>query len=126
MLKVFKKKKKANIVDFKLNHPYEKRVAESDRIICKYPERVPIICQRINNEVPEIDRSKYLCPRDLSMANFMLVIRKRLQLSPEKALYLFVANKIVPCTQLLGTVYEQKKDEDGFLYINYAGESTFG
>ena len=126
MLKVFKKKKKANIVDFKLNHPYEKRVAESDRIICKYPERVPIICQRINNEVPEIDRSKYLCPRDLSMANFMLVIRKRLQLSPEKGLYLFVANKIVPCTQLLGTVYEQKKDEDGFLYINYAGESTFG
>ena len=35
-------------------------------------------------------------------------------------------NKIVPCSQLLGTVYERKKDDDGFLYINYAGESTFG
>ena len=126
MLKVFKKKKKDKISDFKSTNSYEKRVAESDRIICKYPERVPIICQRINNEVPEIDRSKYLCPRDLSMANFMLVIRKRLHLSPEKALYLFVRNKIVPCSQLLGTVYEEKKDEDGFLYINYAGESTFG
>ena len=126
MLSILKKKKKEKIADFKLNQSYEKRVAESDRIICKYPERVPIICQRINNEVPEIDRNKYLRPRDLSMANFMLVIRKRLQLSPEKALYLFVRNKIVPCSQLLGTVYEEKKDEDGFLYINYAGESTFG
>lgn len=125
MFKVFKKKKD-NIPDFKIKHPYEKRVAESDRIICKYPERVPIICQRINNEVPEIDRSKYLCPRNLSIANFMLVIRKRLKLSPEKGLYLFITNKIVPCSQLLGTVYEEKKDEDGFLYINYAGESTFG
>jgi len=79
MLSILKKKKKEKIADFKLNQSYEKRVAESDRIICKYPERVPIICQRINNEVPEIDRSKYLCPRDLSMTNFMLVIRKRLQ-----------------------------------------------
>jgi len=126
MLNIFKKKKKDKIANFKLNKPYEKRVAESDRIICKYPERVPIICQRINNNVPEIDRSKYLCPRDLSIANFMLLIRKRLQLSPEKALYLFIDNKIVPCSQLLGTVYERKKDDDGFLYINYAGESTFG
>ena len=87
---------------------------------------MPIICQRINNEVPQIDRTKYLCPRDLSMANFMLVIRKRLHLSPEKALYLFVGKKIVPCSQLLGTVYEEEKDNDGFLYINYAGETTFG
>lgn len=112
--------------DFKSKHSYEKRVEESDRIICKYPNRVPIICERINNEVPDIDRNKYLCPRDLSLANFMFVIRKRLKLPPEKALYLFINKKIVPCSQLLGAVYEEKKNADGFLYINYAGESTFG
>ena len=107
MLKIFKKKKKDKITDFKLNHPYEKRFAESNRIICKYPERVPIICQRINNEVPEIDRRKYLCPRELSIANFMLVIRKRLKLSPEKAL-LRSQNRLKPETWSLGNHWLMK------------------
>ena len=56
----------------------------------------------------------------------MYVIRKRMNLSPEKSLYLFVNNKMVPCSKLLGTIYEEEKDEDGFLYVNYGGESTFG
>ena len=56
----------------------------------------------------------------------MYVIRKRMNLSPEKSLYLFVNNKMVPCSKLLGTIYEEEKDEDGFVYIRYGGESTFG
>jgi len=27
---------------------------------------------------------------------------------------------------LMSTVYEEQKDEDGFLYVNYSGETTFG
>ena len=27
---------------------------------------------------------------------------------------------------LMSTVYEEQKDEDGFLYVQYSGESTFG
>jgi hypothetical protein len=26
----------------------------------------------------------------------------------------------------MSTVYEEQKDEDGFLYVQYSGESTFG
>jgi GABA(A) receptor-associated protein len=26
----------------------------------------------------------------------------------------------------MATVYEEHKDEDGFLYITYSGENTFG
>lgn len=26
----------------------------------------------------------------------------------------------------MSTIYEEKKDEDGFLYITYSGENTFG
>ena len=37
----------------------------------------------------KLDRKKYLCPRDLSLGNFMYVIRKRMHIEPEKSLYLF-------------------------------------
>jgi GABA(A) receptor-associated protein len=26
----------------------------------------------------------------------------------------------------MSTIYEEQKDEDGFLYVQYSGESTFG
>lgn len=120
------KNKKIDKSEFMNRHPFEKRLEESKRILDKYPNRIPVICERISNNIPQVSRKKYLCPDDLSLANFMYVIRKRMNLSSEKALYLFINNKLVPCSQLLGSIYEAEKNEDGFLYINYAGESTFG
>ena len=111
---------------FKENHPFLKRKEESDRILAKYPDRVPVICERITKRINQLDRKKYLCPGDLSLANFMYVIRKRMKLSPEKAIYLFVNGKMCPTSALLSQIYHENKDEDGFLYIKYDGESTFG
>ena len=111
---------------FKTRHTFEKRQNESQRIIDKYPNRVPVICERMSLNVPQVDRKKYLCPGDLSLSNFMYVLRRRMKLAPEKALYLFINDKLIPCTSLLATIYDKEKSEDGFLYINYAGESTFG
>jgi GABA(A) receptor-associated protein len=65
-------------------------------------------------------------PADLTVGQFHYVIRKRIKLAPEKALFLFCSNSIPPNAALMSTVYEEQKDEDGFLYIQYSGESTFG
>ena len=82
---------------------------------------------RFIKDIPDIDRKKYLVPDDLSMANFMYVVRKRIKLSPEKSLYLFVdGNNMVPASQLVKNVYQEYSSSDNFLYIIYAGESTFG
>lgn len=36
-------------------------------------------------------------------------------------------NDILPPTAaLMSTIYEEHKDEDGFLYVLYSGENTFG
>ena len=69
--------------DFKDKFSFTQRITESSKIIAKYPERIPVICERIGDTVPDIDRKKYLVPGDLSIANFMYVIRKRIKLSPE-------------------------------------------
>merc|ERR1711939_818636 len=31
-----------------------------------------------------------------------------------------------PTAALMSSIYEEHKDEDGFLYISYSGENTFG
>ena len=76
--------------------------------------------------ISDIDKKKYLVPADLTVGQFHYVIRKRIKLAPEKALFLFCSNSIPPNAALMSTVYEEQKDDDGFLYIQYSGESTFG
>ena len=112
---------------FKDKHPFEKRLLESSRIMEKYPNRIPIICECVGGEVPDIDRNKYLVPSDLSMGGFLYVIRQRIKIKSEQSIYLFVGDSVmVSGSQTLGTVYEKYKDLDGFLYTCYSGENTFG
>lgn len=65
-------------------------------------------------------------PGDLTVAQFVFVVRRRIQLSPEMAIFLFVNNVLPPSHAMMASVYDQYKDSDGFLYIVYSGENTFG
>ena len=80
----------------------------------------------MNNCSQEIDKKKYLVPSDLTAGQFVYVIRKRLKLPAEQAIYLFVNASIPPSSALLNSLYEKQKDPDGFLYINFSSENTFG
>ena len=78
----------------------DKRMAEAKRIRSKYSDRIPVICERANKtDIPDIDKKKYLVPSDLTVGQFVYVIRKRIELPPEKAIFLFV-NNILPPTGL--------------------------
>jgi GABA(A) receptor-associated protein len=79
-----------------------------------------------NSDIPDIDKKKYLVPADLTVAQFVYVIRKRIKLQPEKAIFIFVNNTLPPTAALMSRIYAEQKDEDGFLYVTYSGESTFG
>ncbi|KAJ2493230.1 Autophagy- protein 8 [Coemansia sp. RSA 2050] len=112
---------------FQAEHTPEKRKAESDRIRQKYPDRIPVICEKVEkSDIQTIDKKKYLVPSDLTVGQFVYVIRKRIKLSPEKAIFIFVNEILPPTAALMSTVYEEHKDSDGFLYITYSGENTFG
>tara|TARA_Y100000389_G_scaffold47620_1_gene42787 strand:- start:317 stop:661 length:345 start_codon:yes stop_codon:yes gene_type:complete len=111
---------------YKSDFDYHKRKNESSRIIAKYPDRIPVICERGNDKIVDIDKKKYLVPSDLTLGQFVYVIRKRIKIEPEKAIFIFVNNKLLPTSALLQIVYNTEKDEDGFLYVTYSGENTFG
>ena len=79
---------------FKLEHPLDKRQAEAERIRDKYPDRIPVIVEKApGSDISDIDKKKYLVPSDLTVGQFVYVIRKRIKLSPEKAIFVFVNNR---------------------------------
>uniref|UniRef100_A0A2P2K705 Autophagy-related protein n=1 Tax=Rhizophora mucronata TaxID=61149 RepID=A0A2P2K705_RHIMU len=78
------------------------------------------------SDVPDIDKKKYLVPADLTIGQFVYVVRKRIKLGAEKAIFVFVKNTLPPTAALMSAIYEENKDEDGFLYMTYSGENTFG
>ncbi|TYG41598.1 hypothetical protein ES288_D12G188500v1 [Gossypium darwinii] len=112
---------------FKLEHPLERRQAEAARIREKYPDRIPVIVERADkSDVPDIDKKKYLVPADLTVGQFVYVVRKRIKLGPEKAIFIFVKNILPPTAAMMSAIYDENHDEDGFLYMTYSGENTFG
>merc|ERR1712097_22109 len=113
---------------FQEEHPFEKRAEEAEKIRKKHPDRIPVICERAaGSDIPEVDRKKYLVPQELTVGQFVYVVRKRLRLPPEKAIFIFV-NGVLPSTgaALMSQMYKDYKDPDGFLYVTYSGENVFG
>jgi GABA(A) receptor-associated protein len=112
---------------YKTDFPFERRHAESARVHEKYPDRVPVIIERSpRTDIPDIDRCKFLIPADLTIGQVVYVIRKRIQLNPEHAIFVFVGKTLPPTSAVMSAVYQEHKDADGFLYVTYSGENVFG
>lgn len=112
---------------FKKEHTFEQRIEESQRIRQQYPDRVPVICEKAEKtDIPNISKKKYLVPGDLTVGQFVYVIRKRIKLSPDKAIFIFVESVLPATSASMNDIYAEYKDEDGFLYLCYSGENTFG
>jgi GABA(A) receptor-associated protein len=117
------------LFDFQQKFNFEKRQLEASRIKEKYPNRIPIILEKNKDckTIDDIDKKKFLVPDDLTMGQFQYVVRKRLKkLTQEQGLFFFVENTMPTVTQSLKLIYDSHHHDDGFLYIVFSGENTFG
>lgn len=74
--------------------------------------------------IGDLDKKKYLVPSDLTVGQFYFLIRKRVHLRPEDALFFFVNNVIPPTSATMGSLYQVIKFIIWLLYsINFF--STF-
>ena len=115
---------------FKKENPdSEQRRKECDKIRNQFQEKIPIICEKDpKSNIRDIDKTKYLVPSDLTVSQFSFMIRKRIEIEKEAAFFLLANGKhSITGDTLLSEIYEKYKDpEDGFLYIAYASELTWG
>merc|ERR1712187_279128 len=113
--------------------PFEKRAAEAKRILAKYPDRVPVICEKApRSNLPDIDKKKFLVPGTMLVGEFKYIIHKHLdqtgneKIAADQTIYLFVNGSSPKTGALMSEVYDQYKSEDGFLYVAYSAENTLG
>lgn len=111
---------------------FEKRCVESKRILEKYSDRVPVICDKSrNSDLPQIEKTKFLVPGVMLCGEFKYIIHKHInqcdgERSPDQTIYLFVENTTPKASTLMSHLYEEKKADDGFLYMSYSAENTLG
>ena len=116
------------LLPFKQQFIFDRRLEESTRVLRKYPDKIPVICEKNyrQRDLPNIDKKKYLVPLDITVGQFIYIIRQRLRMRPEEALFLFVNGSIPSSNKFMGEIYDFYKDADGFLYVEYSKENTFG
>lgn len=91
----------------------------SYRLIQNYPECVPVIIRKNVNEqiLQDIDKERYLIPKNLSVSDLLFIIRKKLKINSE--IFIFVNNLLMSMDITIGSIYNAYKNENGFLYLTY-------
>ncbi|CAE7829448.1 ATG8CL [Symbiodinium sp. KB8] len=116
--------------------PFEKRAAEATRILAKYPERIPVICEKAPTcTLPEIQKKKFLAPSSMLCWEFKGIVLNNIHqvqlaaggaMSSTEVIYLLAGNKATKTGAPLAEIYENHKSDDGFLYMTYTAENTLG
>jgi GABA(A) receptor-associated protein len=113
---------------FKQTMSLERRLALSQRILL-LKTGIPVIVERgETTSTPSISKHKYIVSRDITFAKFAAELRKNIsKIDSSTAIFYYVGDQMVPpCTTTMTALYDKYRDEDGFLYITYSCESTFG
>lgn len=110
------------------NRSFVERKREYERITKKYNDRAAVVVEKGTGiDLPNIVKTKYLVPHDLSVSQFMYVIRKQIKVNPEISLVFVTKNGyMLSGGDTILNVYGKHRDDDGFLKISYCLENTFG
>src|SRR5271170_7358938 len=120
---------------FRETFPFERRATVAAEQRRRHPDRIPVIVERSPSDkvLSDIAQKKFLVPLDVSAAKFQSEVRKHVHIGPEQAMFIFVMGGaagsagIMPNhSSTMEQLYGRYKDDDGFLYVCYSGENTFG
>lgn len=119
---------------------FDERKKQSDKIINKYQDKCPIylsfdsnITLNLNNNKTNLN--KYIVTNDLTLGQFLTIVRKKINFTSMETLTLFIeeykndklkSTILATNSSTIGELYHKNKDADGFLYLKAVKENVFG
>lgn len=92
--------------------PFERRLAEARRILARYPDHIPVICERAaRSDLPEIEKKKFLVPGTMLLGEFKYIVHKHLQqtraasVASDRTVYLFVNSASPKTGAMMSEIY---------------------
>ena len=94
-----------------------------ERLMKVYPDRVPVV---VESKISEGEKFKFMVPRDKTIRDMVVQLRKYIKMSPKKAMFIFVNNTLPPNAYTVGRVWDEHKNAESVLHMYYSLENTFG
>ena len=109
---------------------FEDRKRKFNSLSLKYPDKTPVILEKSIRDkyLPKMDKTKLLVAHEMTVSNVIQLLKKNLKINEHTSIYIMVSNKniMVSGSQTITTIYQEHKNEDGFLYLEYCTENVFG
>ena len=123
------------LIEWLQARPLAKRLKDAQMVRTKYEKRLPVVVFPATKTTPAISAHKFLVPEELTVGQFLHLLRLRITLKPEQAIFIFATHPTLPSnvdtllcvSDLMKQVYHRHHShDDDFLYLIYDIENTFG
>ena len=98
--------------DYKIKKNFQERKKESETVMNKYTDKVPIIINECPEDFKDRVKRKMLLQRELTVSQYLYTIRSKFSISPEESLLIFINKKMPTSSTMIGSLYDKNKDED--------------
>ena len=108
-----------------LKTPLEERKKKSKVYLDNNPSKVPVLVESVEKEW-EFEKSKFLLPKNFNIAKLALMVKQYKKSKEDEAMYIYAGNRIMRADKLIGKIYEEYKEKDGFLYLRISNVPSLG
>jgi hypothetical protein len=99
-------------------------------ILNKYPDRIPIVL--FSKTYIKGNPLKFIVPYELTITQFMVLLRTKIELKPEEAIFIFVKDTetgqdiMLQSSLTMDSLYSKYKDKEQLLNLFFEKEAVFG
>ena len=113
---------------YRTSTTFRKRKQESERILVKFEDKVPLLVEPASEKDPPIRHRKYVVPRSVTFGNLIYMLNEKMKMGDGETLLLTLEeDRSIPrVASQVGELYDAKRNPDGFLYVKYRLENTLG
>lgn len=106
-----------------------KRIELSEKLRKQYPDHIPAIVKRSSKEnyLDKMSNEQFLIPNYMTVGAFVNFLTNRLRIHSIYSIWIYSdGNVLSNRTQRISEIYDQYVSMDGFLYLTYRSEESFG